>query len=46
MDNIRGNAPDKEKKHEQDHPHQKAQRSAILCNGTGLFGIVRGTAGV
>ena len=25
---------------------QKAQRSAILCNGTGLFGIVRGTAGV
>ena len=25
------------KKHEQDHPHQKAQRSAILCNGTGLL---------
>lgn len=37
MDDIRGNAPDKEKKHEQNHPHQKAQRSAILCNGTGLL---------
>lgn len=31
MGNIRGNAPDKEKKHEQDHPHQKAQRSAIYA---------------
>ena len=34
----------KEKMHEQNHPHPKAQRPAVVCGGAGVRGAVRGAA--
>mgnify|MGYP000043146675 CR=1 FL=1 len=36
----------KEKIHEQNHPHPKAQRPAVVCGGAGVRGAVRGTASI
>ena len=45
MDIIRGALPrTRRNDHEQDHPHPKAQRAALLCGGAGVRGTVRGAA--
>ena len=47
MDIIRGALPrTRRNDHEQDHPHPKAQRAALLCGGAGVRGTVRGAAGI
>ncbi len=47
MDIIRGALPrTRRNDHEQDHPHPKAQRAALLCGGAGVRGTVRGAADI